>query len=113
MKIIITNKIDIFYIENHRKDLDKELSTKSGKNSLLSFKEKLSRYKSLALTTILLSLFFSSTAIAHRGAKNEIDTCRISVGNEVVHFSAYTPILTPGASYCHKISRTRINTFSC
>lgn len=100
---IITNKIEIFYIENNRKDQDKEPSTKSGKNSLLSFKEKLSRYKLLALTTILLSLFFSSTAIAHRGAKNEIDTCRISVGNEVVHFSAYTPILAPGASYCHNI----------
>ncbi|MCF6204338.1 MAG: hypothetical protein L3J59_11835 [Methylococcaceae bacterium] len=103
MKIIITNKKNIFYIENNKKDLHKELPTKSGKNSLLSFKKKFSRYKPLALVTILLSLFFSSTATAHRGAKNEIDTCRISVGNEVVHFSAYTPILAPGASYCHNI----------
>ena len=35
MKKIITNKIEIFYIENNRKDQDKEPSTKSGKNSLL------------------------------------------------------------------------------
>jgi hypothetical protein len=58
---------------------------------------------SLLLSTLLLNLLFSSIATAHRGARNEVDTCRISVGNEVVHFSAYTPILTPGESYCHNI----------
>lgn len=58
---------------------------------------------SLLLSTLLLSLLFSSIATAHRGARNEVDTCRISVGNEVVHFSAYTPMLTPEESYCHTI----------
>ncbi len=103
MKKIITNKINNFYIENNRKNQHKEQSTKLGKSSLFNFKEKCSRHKPFALTVMLLSLLFSSTATAHRGAKNEIDTCRISVGNEVVHFSAYTPVLAPGASYCHNI----------
>ena len=78
---IITNNIEFY----NTKDLNKEQSTKLEKDN--------SKFRLLALTVMLLSLFFSSTATAHRGAKNEIDTCRISVGNEVVHFSAYTPVL--------------------
>lgn len=56
---------------------------------------------------ILAILFFSlvvpSMANAHRGARNDIDICRISVGDQVVHFTAYTPTLTPGAEYCRII----------
>ena len=43
------------------------------------------------------------TANAHRGAKNAIDTCRFSVGSEVIHFSAYTPTFSDGESFCHSI----------
>lgn len=57
----------------------------------------------LILIVLLLSLAIPITANAHRGAKNEIDTCRFSVGNEVIHFSAYTPTFSGGQSFCHSI----------
>lgn len=52
---------------------------------------------------LFCGLMLSSTASAHRGAKNEADTCRFSVGSEVIHFSAYTPKSTGGTGYCHYI----------
>ena len=55
------------------------------------------------LYILCLSGAFLSTAYAHRGAKNEVDTCRFSVGSEVIHFSAYTPKESGGTSYCHFI----------
>ena len=55
------------------------------------------------LSILLLALILPSTANAHRGAKGEVDTCRISVGKEVIHFSAYTPTLSGGRSFCHII----------
>ena len=55
------------------------------------------------LTILFLALILPSVANAHRGARGEVDTCRISVGSEVIHFSAYTPTLTGGKSYCHII----------
>ncbi|WP_428356663.1 hypothetical protein [Methyloprofundus sp.] len=76
------------------------------KNSFspLSALFSLIRHKSGALLSILcLTLILPLTANAHRGAKGEVDTCRISVGTEVIHFSAYTPALSGGKSYCHII----------
>lgn len=58
---------------------------------------------SFLLLLLLCLSFFIPTAQAHRAKANEIDTCRFSVGGEVVHFSAYTPSFTEGASYCHFI----------
>ncbi len=55
------------------------------------------------LSIMLLVLVLPSTVNAHRGAKGEVDTCRISVGKEVIHFSAYTPSLSAGRSFCHII----------
>lgn len=43
----------------------------------------------LFLFVFLFSASVPSTAFAHR-SYNEIDACRISVGNEVIHFTAYT-----------------------
>jgi len=57
----------------------------------------------LILIILLLSLAIPITANAHRGAKNEIDTCRFSVGSEVIHFSAYTPTFSGGEGFCHSI----------
>jgi len=104
MKKIISKKISHLYIEyNLNNQLKRPL--RSLKISILfsNLKENILKSIPLLLPTLLLSLFFSPIATAHRGAKNEVDTCRISVGNEVVHFSAYTPTLTPGESYCHTI----------
>ena len=57
----------------------------------------------IILAVLFLSLILPSAASAHRGARNEVDTCRFSVGDEVIHFSAYTPTFTGGTSYCHGI----------
>ncbi len=57
----------------------------------------------LVLAVILLMFILPNTANAHRGAKGDVDTCRISVGTEVVHFSAYTPRSSGGRSFCHAI----------
>ena len=66
--------------------------------------QKFISYKSHTLLSILLlALILPSAANAHRGAKGEVDTCRISVGTEVIHFSAYTPTLSGGRSFCHII----------
>jgi hypothetical protein len=57
----------------------------------------------LIISALLFSVLLPTTANAHRGAKNEIDTCRFTVGSEVIHFSAYTPTLSGGESFCHSI----------
>ncbi|NOQ62979.1 MAG: hypothetical protein GQ582_00525 [Methyloprofundus sp.] len=57
----------------------------------------------LLLSLLLLAFLISTNANAHRGARGEVDTCRISVGKEVIHFSAYVPTLNPGISFCHII----------
>ncbi|MCK5188724.1 MAG: hypothetical protein KAR12_01570 [Methylococcales bacterium] len=60
--------------------------------------------KALMVLSVLFVVFvLPSTANAHRGARNEPDTCRFSVGDEVIHFSAYTPSFSGGKSYCHGI----------
>ena len=65
--------------------------------------ERLIKKAQIILSVLFLCLILPSTASAHRGAKNEVDTCRFSVGDEVMHFSAYTPTFTGGKSYCHGI----------
>lgn len=68
--------------------------------------------KSRAPLLILLGLIFGfqlpSTAFAHRGAVDEIDPCRIKIGNEWVHFTAYTPQLTAGKGYCRAIPQVGV-----
>lgn len=51
---------------------------------------------------LLFSVFFSITTTAHRGSPAEIDTCRIQVGQEVIHFTAYTA-QTGGTGFCQSI----------
>jgi hypothetical protein len=62
----------------------------------------------LALAVILLMFILPNTANAHRGAKGEVDTCRVSIGKEVVHFSAYTPRASGGRSFCHAIPNVEL-----
>ncbi len=58
---------------------------------------------SAAINLLLLTLLNSPQAFAHRGPADEIDNCRIRVGTEKIHFSAYTPTFSQGASYCQFI----------
>jgi len=59
--------------------------------------------KHLILSVLFLSIVLPSAVYAHRGAKNEIDLCRFTVGNEVIHFSAYTPAISGGEGFCRSI----------
>ncbi len=61
------------------------------------------RNSKLLFSLLFLSLALPTTVSAHRGATNEVDTCRFSVGSEVIHFSAYTPTFSGGTSYCHGV----------
>ncbi len=73
------------------------------KQSRFSMTKVLARLIGLILSILVLSVFLQGTANAHRGAKNEIDLCRFTVGNEVIHFSAYTPTISGGESFCRSI----------
>lgn len=55
------------------------------------------------LPALCLGLFFSVPGYSHRGAPDEVDVCRIKVGPEVVHFTAYTPTFTQTEGYCRFI----------
>lgn len=68
------------------------------------FSHKIKRFNIPAVISIFfVGIMLSTPASAHRGAGNEVDTCRFSVGSEVIHFSAYTPTETGGKDYCHVI----------
>jgi hypothetical protein len=56
-----------------------------------------------AMAIILFSLLLPPLAHAHRGPANEIDDCRIRVGPEIIHFTAYTPTFTQSNGYCQQI----------
>ena len=71
-------------------------------NSPSQQEKKIHWYPFYLFALILIALPFH-TAQAHRGANNEIDSCRIKVGFEKIHFSAYTPSLSGHKSYCNKI----------
>jgi len=73
------------------------------KQRRFSFTRVLTRLIGLILSILIMSVFLQGTANAHRGAKNAIDTCRFTVGNEVIHFSAYTPKISGGESFCRSI----------
>ncbi len=57
----------------------------------------------LVLSALFLSLSFSTPSYSHRGAPDEVDVCRIKVGSEVIHFTAYTPTFTQTEGYCRFI----------
>ncbi len=62
--------------------------------------------KLLLSVSLLLTLVFTllpGIVSAHRGPIDEVDNCRIRVGSERIHFTAYTPTLTGGKEYCDVI----------
>ncbi len=63
---------------------------------------KISRFWTV-LTALFLSLSFSAPSYSHRGAADEVDICRIKVGTEKIHFTAYTPTFTQSEGYCRFI----------
>ncbi|MFZ2407533.1 MAG: hypothetical protein WAW41_20540 [Methylobacter sp.] len=63
---------------------------------------KVSRFWTV-LSVLFLSLSFSAPSYSHRGALDEIDVCRIRVGTEKIHFTAYTPTFTQSEGFCRFI----------
>jgi hypothetical protein len=57
----------------------------------------------LVLSALFLSLSFSAPSYSHRGALDEVDVCRIRVGTEKIHFTAYTPTFTQSQGFCRFI----------
>lgn len=54
---------------------------------------------------LFLALFLPTVSHAHRGEPDEIDSCRIKVGYEKIHFTAYMPKFTRSKGYCQFIPR--------
>ena len=64
-----------------------------------------SKVNKIVLLMILI-MVLPTVVYGHRpihGESNEIDACRIKVGYERIHFSAYTPTLTGSQNYCEAI----------
>lgn len=57
----------------------------------------------ISFAALFLSMSFSAPSYSHRGAPDEVDVCRIKVGTEVVHFTAYTPTFSQTEGFCRFI----------
>lgn len=66
-------------------------------------KKKNTYFQAFVSSLFIFIVLALHTAEAHRGARDEIDDCRIKVGFEKIHFSAYTPSITGNKTYCHDI----------
>lgn len=64
---------------------------------------QLVKQSGMLVSILSLSLMMVSTVNAHRNTTSEVDTCRFSVGDEVIHFTAYTPTFTGATGYCGAI----------
>ena len=55
--------------------------------------------------SLFIVLFFSlvSNSFAHRSEDEQRDPCRIQVGYEPMHFTAYTPTFSKSKQYCQEI----------
>jgi hypothetical protein len=55
--------------------------------------------------SLIVVLFFSlvSHSFAHRSPDEQRDPCRIQVGYEPMHFTAYTPTFSKSKQYCQNI----------
>lgn len=60
---------------------------------------------SSAVGLMAIALLSQQPALAHRGFDDENDPCRIRIGSEWLHFSAYTPAFTENKSYCRSIPK--------
>jgi len=59
--------------------------------------------KVLAAAGLLAASLMPITAWSHGGASVDTDQCRVQVGSQLVHFTAYQPQLTGTTEYCNNI----------
>ncbi len=57
----------------------------------------------MLLPLTLLALLLSTSSYAHRGSADEVDNCRIRVGNERIHISIYTPEAGESTGFCQYV----------
>ncbi|MEY2697083.1 MAG: hypothetical protein RL333_1221 [Pseudomonadota bacterium] len=57
----------------------------------------------LAAAGLLAASLMPITAWSHGGASVDTDQCRVQVGSQLVHFTAYQPQLTGTTEYCNNI----------
>ncbi|WP_029646338.1 hypothetical protein [Methylomicrobium lacus] len=57
------------------------------------------------LYALMLAFVLQQPVFAHRGDLDDVDLCRIKIGNEWIHFAAYTPTLSESKSYCKSIPK--------
>ena len=62
--------------------------------------------------SLFVVLFFSlvSNSFAHRSQDEQRDPCRIQVGYEPMHFTAYTPTFSKSKQYCQEIPHLGLTT---
>lgn len=78
------------------------LSDKTQNKNNLCSTSKTSRFWTV-LAALFLCMSFSEPSYSHRGALDEVDVCRIRVGTEKIHFTAYTPTFTQSQGFCRFI----------
>jgi hypothetical protein len=59
--------------------------------------------KGLLALSMLVSSALPMTTWAHGGASVDTDQCRVQIGSQLVHFTAYQPQLTGTTEYCNSI----------
>lgn len=59
--------------------------------------------KGLLALSMLVSSALPMTTWAHGGASVDTDQCRVQIGSQLVHFTAYQPQLTGTTEYCSAI----------
>ena len=62
-----------------------------------------SRIRHIFTTTWFFAFFLAAPVQAHRTSSEVVDTCIITVGEERVHFTAYTPTFTQSEEFCKAI----------
>lgn len=55
--------------------------------------------------TLLLAMALPWPASAHRGDLEDFDPCRVQVGEEKIHFAAYTPKFSGNKSFCRSVPK--------
>ena len=77
------------------------------KNCLIEHQKPIAWCRSrLILSALIFAVFLPFPVNSHRGTLESFqvdDPCRIRVGDERIHFSAYTPTFTGNKSYCKAV----------
>ena len=86
----------------NKEKLERKKLTSAGKGAPFS-PFPAANFYSVILYVLIFAFVITPYAYAHRGDGDETDPCRIKIGDEWMHFTAYTPATTGNKSYCKAI----------